>query len=153
MSATSVDGSRPTSSARAEAPSCATISNSPSSASAFSAATTSPGRQTKPLDWARSDFTETTLGAAPRTRPAMAAEKALKGEGLEVSDMVRSFPPLDVAGEARRHPRQMGGAPLEEWGTKSVEFPKDRHFLDKGRSVFYICSLPPRRQPMFGFVS
>ena len=74
-------------SAGLEAPSWATIETSPSSGSAFSAATMRPGRQEKPVDRARLDCTETRLGAAARTRSASAVETASRGEEAVLSDM------------------------------------------------------------------
>jgi hypothetical protein len=55
-----------------------TIEFSPSSASAFSAATMRPGRQEKPVDRPRPDWMETRLGATLRMRLANPVDKASK---------------------------------------------------------------------------
>ncbi len=74
-SATSVVGSRPASCAPTISPPGSVTANSPSSDKASSAVTDErPGRQTKPLDRERCEWTETMPGATLATRPVNAAD-------------------------------------------------------------------------------
>jgi hypothetical protein len=56
----------------------------------------SPGRQEKPVERARADWTVTRLGAPSRTRVASSVDKASKAEETDGSDMGGSFAALDV---------------------------------------------------------
>ena len=105
--ATSVDGSRPTTRAGVDAPSCATIECSSSSGSAFSAATMRPGRQEKPLSRERADWMETRLGATSRTRAASPVDKAMRTEEAGWSAMGNLLFRLRCPSTEPTPPRQM----------------------------------------------